>query len=687
MCCLFKSLNGFCISRITIGCTFEKLWKIRCRSLRNLSQNALLMANEVDPEKRRRELIERRQKESGWWMVIHWLGSLRLAMLLLGTIAVACATATIYESRHNTQIAHAYFYKNPFFIMWLLVLCLNLFCAALTRYPWQRKHTGFVVTHMGIITLLFGAMIGMISGFEGNIVLRKDDSPQNRIVVNETMLHVESPKDGAAYTIDFNVTVNPPTSERPRILKVPDSELKIVVSEYQENLQPMSVLKEASDSEGVPGVALKFSSGMMKQGTGTALLLKPEDASVFEFFGMARVEWLEKLPALSSSDPSLAQTIPFHEVRVLFEKQPEQPIIQNEQGEPAPFTLSLVPAEKGGGYAVVIEDESGNSFAYPVKKYLNKKIPWMDKKTVFLISHYWPDFKMQDGKPATLSDSPNNPTVLVHVEGRMTPAGRASATLPRPVLQMAPQSDGAIAWQVSRQGIVTKSGVVKHGESFQPGWADWAIQVADYKAKAKLEMEFQPMSQPVGPMQAKNVWPGLKARLRASDGSLGPEKWLVSGQPVTLEVGDRSVTTAFGLRTVRVPFSLKLESFEVPRDEGTDTPANFISTVEFKDFKTGECQFKRIEMNHPASHPGRWWHVLTGWGNYKFSQAGWDPENLDETTLQVLHDPGWLLKWVGSLMLCAGIFIMFYMKPYGRKKEVGSSQSRITAQSEGVGAK
>jgi hypothetical protein len=33
------------------------------------------------------------------------------------------------------------------------------------------------------------------------------------------------------------------------------------------------------------------------------------------------------------------------------------------------------------------------------------------------------------------------------------------------------------------------------------------------------------------------------------------------------------------------------------------------------------------------------------------------------TTLQVLYDPGWLLKWVGSLAICIGITIMFYFKP------------------------
>ncbi len=39
--------------------------------------------------------------------------------------------------------------------------------------------------------------------------------------------------------------------------------------------------------------------------------------------------------------------------------------------------------------------------------------------------------------------------------------------------------------------------------------------------------------------------------------------------------------------------------------------------------------------------------------------------DLKETTLQVLHDPGWLYKWIGSLGIIIGIVIMFYWKPGG----------------------
>src|SRR5216684_4196886 len=103
-------------------------------------------------EAQRNAAIRLRQKESAMWKLIHILGSLRLAMFLLLTIAAAIGTATVMESKFTTAVARHYIYRAPWFNGWLLLLCINLLCAALTRWPWQRKHLGFVVTHAGIIT-------------------------------------------------------------------------------------------------------------------------------------------------------------------------------------------------------------------------------------------------------------------------------------------------------------------------------------------------------------------------------------------------------------------------------------------------------------------------------------------------------------------------------------------------------
>jgi hypothetical protein len=54
---------------------------------------------------------------------------------------------------------------------------------------------------------------------------------------------------------------------------------------------------------------------------------------------------------------------------------------------------------------------------------------------------------------------------------------------------------------------------------------------------------------------------------------------------------------------------------------------------------------------------------------YKISQASWNPDNLDQSSVQILRDPGWLLKWIGSLLVVIGVFMMFYLQPYRKQTE------------------
>jgi hypothetical protein len=251
----------------------------------------------------------------------------------------------------------------------------------------------------------------------------------------------------------------------------------------------------------------------------------------------------------------------------------------------------------------------------------------------------------------TRSESPNNPAALVRI-------ARKGASEAKPSLELAPAGEG-VAYQLRRGGQVYASGTAKKGQSFQLGWADWQATVEDVLPKAAVASEVGPG--PELPKGAQGV-PGFRAHLVMPDGRRGPDRWVESGQLVSLTDGRTDVRIGYGLEPRSLPFSLKLVNFEVPRDEGTDTPADFRASVEFRDSKTGETKSGLARMNQPASFPGTLAANLTGI-NYKFSQAEWNPRDLDETTLQVLYDPGWMLKWMGSLAICAGIGIMFYWKP------------------------
>ncbi len=589
----------------------------------------------TSPELARKRMIAERQERSLAWRIIHWLGSLQLALLLLATIAIACAIATFAESSFNAKVAQTYIYKAPWFVVWLGVLCINLFAVTLTRWPWQKKHTGFIITHYGIITLLIGAIIGLHFGFEGNVTLHTEKPPVTKITVNRSIIQVESPTDSALYVMPFDASVAGLSEKRPRVFEVPGTQLRIVADAFSDNL--IKEQKLVASDTGTPGVLLRFTSPRMGQTLDMPLILETGTERNEDFFGLATVSWRRDLPP---AVPAAA-----NEAQMIFGKF--APVVQADAA--ASGVTAVLSAD---GSRVTISSPDNTSATYLVSEILRKPIV-LGAATV-TVEEYWPDFEMKDGRPATKSSDPNNPAALVRIASAAAKPEEDS----KPRLVLAPQGDG-VAYQLQRSGTTYASGTAKTGAPFSLGWADWQVEVIEVLPEAVAATLVKP-----GPPLAKgdHAIPGFRARLETPGGPIGQPRWVESGSVTALTDGRSVVRIGYGLELRPVPFSLRLVDFEVPRYEGTETPSNFISTVEFRDTKSGETKPGTAKMNHPASFPGTVLANLTGI-NYKFSQAEWNPRDLNETTLQVLYDPGWSLKWIGSLAICIGIAIMFYGKP------------------------
>ena len=60
-------------------------------------------------------------------------------------------------------------YGTWWFALLNLLLAVNIFCAAAIRYPWKRHQTGFVITHIGLLTLLFGCLMQRRGGIDAQM--------------------------------------------------------------------------------------------------------------------------------------------------------------------------------------------------------------------------------------------------------------------------------------------------------------------------------------------------------------------------------------------------------------------------------------------------------------------------------------------------------------------------------------
>ena len=144
--------------------------------------------------------------------VFKFFASLKLAVVLLAVLIIAAIAGTIWESSFDAKVARAYVYRAPWFDLWLILLGANLTVSALSRWPWRKHHVAFLVTHLGIITLLTGSLIGRIFGIEGTMTLFKGDPPSNRLLIDEHQLRVHD-SDGVLKGYRCGIFASPANTE------------------------------------------------------------------------------------------------------------------------------------------------------------------------------------------------------------------------------------------------------------------------------------------------------------------------------------------------------------------------------------------------------------------------------------------------------------------------------------------
>ena len=590
----------------------------------------------------RKILAAERCARSVVWRSVHALGSLDLAILLLLSLAGVCAVATFLESGFSARVARAYVYQAPWFNVWLLLLGLNLTCSAATRWPWERKHAGFGITHAGILVLLAGALLGRAKGFEGSVDLSKGAPPAREVLLDRPRLTVESPATGQLFSTPFDPEVRPPRPERPRLLPLPGSDVRLLIDGFTRRSHEKPVLSP-DPAAGQPGLTLELTGPFGPEPIVVSLALGTFPR--IDLGQMAMVEFRDSLSDLSEQRPT------FRETQMILAQDPSHPILHNTAGASSGYRFFVGSRENQAPMEFEILRPDGSGEVYRLSEVLGRTLLDPDG-TKILAARYWPNLVLKDGQPASEGDRPENPAVLVMLEGFISdPAAPAKLVLaPGP-------GPGTVRFRGQSGNETPMVGEIRSGEKFSPGWRGWSARLLAWEASARIES----VTEPLPDSDPRPGRPAIHARLRHPSGREGSARWIASGTSAILQTEGAASRIGFGLELQPLPFTVRLDSFEVPRDPGTEEPANFLAAVTFAEEKKNLEVPAKLQMNQPATFPPGLWPQITGL-SYKFSQAGWDPQNLNRTTLQVLHDPGWMLKWAGSLLVVAGIFSMFYLR-------------------------
>ncbi len=585
--------------------------------------------------------------------LLRLFGSLKTAVVTLTALAITLAWGTFYESAHGTPAAQRDIYHSAWFSALMGLLAINLAAVALLRYPWKRHQTGLVVTHLGIIVLLIGAMIGFQFGVDGHITLTEGASTDT-VVFDQETVRIANPQGATLREIplDFERSPLPAGGARYRL----GGGLELELQQACPNTREMLVV-ERSAGQPNPAAHVKLSSAAMG------------GSATFD-------EWL------FARDPSRAE-ISFGPAALRMVEA------QNAQ-ELAALTAPPASAEPDGK-GVLAVDAAGKHFEFKLADVLGKKTPLGATGFTADVRGYFPDFRFdtETKKPVSVSDQPNNPAVLLFVAGpdteikfflfanhpgmniasavRAEKGGEKNVTAnyrfaqaARGAQLMVVAGPGDQLHYVSRGSDGRfRTGALTQTTAIQTGLADWELHLLDFVPDAKPRVELQPA--PVG-LEDAGRSPALRVALR-QDGRVSPPVWVRWSLATPLTLGDKRVTASYGWLTQPLGFTVKLDKFRAKRYEGTEMPADFRSYITIEDNAHGVTAQREVWMNNPVTYPDGWLGVR----GYKLSQASYREARAgepNETTLGVVWDPGWPLKFLGFWTICLGIFIMYYMRTY-----------------------
>ena len=171
--------------------------------------------------------------------IIKFLGSLAFALSLISGLVIILSVSTVLESVHGTPFAQENFYQAHWFDFFLALVWVNIFCATLTRWPFKKKHVGFVITHIGILTLLIGCFGTRVWGREGQLTLFEAEAG-NRMLQAGFSLRASLPGGGEK---TFNLKVSP--LKKPVLLELDKAPFKLELAHVFPHAEESRSLEEA----------------------------------------------------------------------------------------------------------------------------------------------------------------------------------------------------------------------------------------------------------------------------------------------------------------------------------------------------------------------------------------------------------------------------------------------------------
>lgn len=538
---------------------------------------------------------------------IRFLGSVQLAVPVMILIAAAMAWGTYLESSQNASAAKASVYGAWWFGALMALVCVSLIFAVVNRYPWKRKHVGFITVHAGLVLLIIGSFWSVVGRIEGHLTLEEGASG-DQIETDREFLELAEFRTGTSTVVGSAAA---PMGAASLTL----GSMPVEVIERWDNCQELHYV--ADDA--------------------------PQTLRAIELSGnptASEGDWVAE-ETKAGGAPTLSGMI----IRVL--------------PDGASWTPPVAPVRSSTGFIFLVGDRE-----FPVGEPDSEVIPgWklvtVQRFTNALVSAGRISEGAADKNPAievTISDGKGNverhtsfeafPDMVLTkaIEGEARSGARLTTNASRAQTETFVVF-GSIA--ATKYGYIGKDGGGKLLDA--PASLPHIFEIGSHRIRVMKQFSHaRAASRFVKAPFATDRRPALVIKVPGRS-----EPVVLAWKALeTIGGSGSNQLLRFGPQMVRLPFSVRLADFRKTDYPGTEMAMAYESDVVVS--RAGEPdQPYRIHMNTPFAH-----------APWKVYQSGFVGEKI--SVFSVMRDPGLPLTYLGSVVLCVGIFVTFFSRSLSR---------------------
>jgi hypothetical protein len=556
-------------------------------------------------------------------------------------------------------------YSTTWFLALLGLLFLNILNATISRIPYKKHHIGFVITHIGLLTLLTGSMVTSLQGIDGQLSIVQGQS-NSWVILPRLMLSYQYQDEATPTSIVFDKSLkNKDIGDLDFLNKtfghlfVADKILPFVKMEKSYTMDSSNP-NDAALSFIMRNQFFNFSEWLhntenpeMQMGPAVVRIVvdKPNKKDLAPKKSIPKLAKKKEVPttdALIITEANTKKILKEIQISQLMNKAVK--IGENLIHFKGKFRRGivaqnkLIEAEEPGEPNPVLEIEvetKGTGKPEKIREVLYSKFPGFSLHKEGIGGLLF-EFR------SNLAGASDNSEVDSNASADMSTTAASVATGARQKntieFHLNPQNRTSVRVELYKENKLVGSEVLAEGQNYQTPWMGIKIFIGSL-------IWGKNSVQTPGPaeLQRGMPLPPSAIYLRPA-GSTGPDDgmWLLEGESKQVTLNNRPAEVYFGREAMQLPFSVHLDRFSKTDYPGTETPMSYESDVKI-DGRANQL----ISMNEPLRERG-----------YTLYQASFimNPGSPPETILSVNRDPGRSIKYWGSLIMSIGIIVLTVMR-------------------------